>query len=112
MSPCIRKSGDIVTVYMCAFILGACYKALAAFSVINNTRVVVCTNNQQNSEACAYKFIHGMRFLGIFWIVLGHSYGTISEIFCKLHQSIAYLNYCCNTRALVKLPQLITFFLF
>ncbi|XP_077536431.1 nose resistant to fluoxetine protein 6-like isoform X2 [Haemaphysalis longicornis] len=72
---------------------GACYKALVAFSVIDNTRVVVCTNNQPNSEAYAYKFIHGMRFLGIFWIVLGHSYGTISENFSRLANALVYFEH-------------------
>lgn len=48
-------------------------KILCAFSVSRNTRLLLYVNRNKQSEAYCYRFLHGMRFISLFWIVLGHA---------------------------------------
>ncbi|XP_049516875.1 nose resistant to fluoxetine protein 6-like [Dermacentor silvarum] len=66
------------------------YKCLVAFSVMTNTRFIVNISNDKNSEAYSLRFIHGVRFLSIFWICLGHSYATITDNIARLINGLHY----------------------
>lgn len=48
-------------------------KILCAFSVSRNTRLLLYVNRNKQSEAYCYRFLHGLRFFSLFWIVLGHA---------------------------------------
>lgn len=48
-------------------------KILCAFSVPRNTRLLLYVNRNKQSEAYCYRFLHGLRFISLFWIVLGHA---------------------------------------
>ncbi|KAL1438075.1 hypothetical protein MTO96_010417 [Rhipicephalus appendiculatus] len=66
------------------------YKCIVAFSIMTNTRVILNVNNDKNSDANSLRFIHGIRFLSIFWICLGHSYGTIAENITRVINALHY----------------------
>ncbi|KAL3202815.1 hypothetical protein MRX96_001188 [Rhipicephalus microplus] len=48
-------------------------KLLTAFSVPRNTNILLYVTHNSSSEAYCYRFLHGLRFFSLFWIVLGHS---------------------------------------
>ncbi|KAK8771888.1 hypothetical protein V5799_024866 [Amblyomma americanum] len=66
------------------------YKCTVAFSALSNSRLIMSVNKDQNSETYSYRFMHGIRFLSIFWICLGHSYGTITENITRLVNALHY----------------------
>lgn len=69
------------------------YKCIVAFSIKTNTRVILNINNDKNSEANSLRFIHGIRFLSIFWICLGHSYATIAENITRVINAVHYFEH-------------------
>ncbi|KAH6944363.1 hypothetical protein HPB50_002753 [Hyalomma asiaticum] len=66
------------------------YMCAVAFSALSNTRLILSVNKDKNSETYSYRFMHGIRFLSIFWICLGHSYGTITENITRLVNALHY----------------------
>ncbi|XP_070385947.1 nose resistant to fluoxetine protein 6-like [Dermacentor albipictus] len=64
------------------------YKCVTAFSVVRNSKLLLAVNKDDNSETRCYKFMHGLRFLGMFWICLGHSYATLNENICGDSKSL------------------------
>lgn len=48
-------------------------KILSAFSVTRNTNILLYVTRNTQSEAYTYRFLHGLRFFSLFWIVLGHT---------------------------------------
>ncbi|XP_050051461.1 nose resistant to fluoxetine protein 6-like [Dermacentor andersoni] len=66
------------------------YRCAVAFSALSNTRLILSVNKDENSETYSYRFMHGIRFLSIFWICLGHSYGTITENITRLVNALHY----------------------
>lgn len=48
-------------------------KLLSAFSVPRNTNTLLYVSRNTHSEAYCYRFLHGLRFFSLFWIVLGHT---------------------------------------
>lgn len=69
------------------------YKCAIAFSALSNTRLILSVNKDKNSETYSYRFMHGIRFLSIFWICLGHSYGTITENITRLVNALHYFEH-------------------
>ncbi|XP_075538180.1 uncharacterized protein LOC142572723 [Dermacentor variabilis] len=65
------------------------YKCVTAFSVVRNSKLLLAVNKDDNSETRCYKFMHGLRFLGMFWICLGHSYATLNENISRLIGALA-----------------------
>ncbi|XP_077503756.1 nose resistant to fluoxetine protein 6-like [Amblyomma americanum] len=53
---------------------GPLQKALSAFSIETNIKLLLNIEQDKDSDASTYRFLHGIRFLSIFSIVLGHSY--------------------------------------
>nr|XP_050024298.1 nose resistant to fluoxetine protein 6-like [Dermacentor andersoni] len=66
------------------------YKCFIAFSVVTNTRIILKVNEDKCSDSYAYRFVHGIRFLSIFWICLGHSYAIITENITRLLNALHY----------------------
>ncbi|KAL1438077.1 hypothetical protein MTO96_010419 [Rhipicephalus appendiculatus] len=64
------------------------YKCVTAFSVVKNSRIILHVGNNGNPETQRYKFVHGLRFLSMFWICLGHSYQTINENITRLINAV------------------------
>lgn len=69
------------------------YKCAIAFSALSNTRLILSVNKDKSSETYSYRFMHGIRFLSIFWICLGHSYGTITENITRLVNALHYFEH-------------------
>lgn len=53
---------------------GPLQTALSAFSIEANIKMLLNIERDKESDANAYRFLHGIRLLAIFSIVLGHSY--------------------------------------
>lgn len=66
-------------------------KYLTAFSVTASTRTLLFVNTDKQSDAYALRFLHGMRFFSILWVVLGHSYSTFN--FTNVSRLINALKY-------------------
>lgn len=66
------------------------YKCIVAFSVLTNTRIILKVNEDKCSDSYAFRFVHGIRFLSIFWICLGHSYAIITENITRLLNALHY----------------------
>ncbi|KAH6945456.1 hypothetical protein HPB50_008532 [Hyalomma asiaticum] len=69
--------------------VGVLTRYLLAFSAAANTDLIMRTTNN-SSDAYALRFLHGLRFLSLVWIMLGHSYGTISDTLSGMGNNIAY----------------------
>ncbi|KAK8759176.1 hypothetical protein V5799_003191 [Amblyomma americanum] len=59
------------------------------FSLLANTRSMLSISKDQSTDAHRFQFLHGLRFLSIVWIVIGHCYGTPSEIFSRFTNNVA-----------------------
>lgn len=55
---------------------GLALRFLTVFSVPANTKFLLAVNRDENSDAYAYRFFHGIRVISIFMVVLGHSYSA------------------------------------
>ncbi|KAH7982758.1 hypothetical protein HPB52_006939 [Rhipicephalus sanguineus] len=70
-------------------IVGILTTYLIAFSAAANSGLITRKTNSK-SDAYALRFLHGIRFLSLIWIMLGHSYGTISDTLSGLANNVAY----------------------
>ncbi|KAH7979274.1 hypothetical protein HPB49_008929 [Dermacentor silvarum] len=57
---------------------GTALTALSSFSVVANSKMLVRVTDDKQSDAYKLRFLHGMRFFSIGWVVLGHSYSTFN----------------------------------
>ncbi|XP_077542136.1 nose resistant to fluoxetine protein 6-like [Haemaphysalis longicornis] len=55
-------------------------RLLTAFSVPGNTRFLLSVNENRESDAHKYRFLHGLRFFSILWIVLGHTSMALDQV--------------------------------
>ncbi|XP_064459149.1 nose resistant to fluoxetine protein 6-like [Ornithodoros turicata] len=51
---------------------------LVSFSVLSNTRKLISTEAEKESDSIKLRFIHGMRFFSSSWVILGHTYLLVS----------------------------------
>lgn len=58
-------------------------KLLCAFSITRNTNILLYVTTNSSSEAYCYRFLHGLRFFSLFWIVLGHSSMAFDPVFSR-----------------------------
>ncbi|KAL1419617.1 hypothetical protein MTO96_005109 [Rhipicephalus appendiculatus] len=56
---------------------------LTAFSVARNTRFLLTVNRNRKSDSYKYRFLHGLRFFSILWIVLGHSSMALDPVISR-----------------------------
>lgn len=67
----------------------ALVRVALCFSLLSNTRSMLSINKDKNSDAYRFQFLHGLRFLSIVWIVIGHCYGTPSDVWSRLINNIS-----------------------
>lgn len=70
---------------------GTALTALSSFSVVANSKMLVRVTDDKQSDAYKLRFLHGMRFFSIGWVVLGHSYSTFN--FTNMSRLVNALHY-------------------
>ncbi|KAM7304861.1 nose resistant to fluoxetine protein 6 [Ixodes scapularis] len=68
-------------------------KCLTSFSIIKNTKLILAVNKNKSSETYQYRFIHGLKFLSMVWIVLGHSYGIVTDNMSRMVNALHYFEH-------------------
>ncbi|XP_050051610.1 nose resistant to fluoxetine protein 6-like [Dermacentor andersoni] len=63
---------------------------LTPFSVVSNTRMMLHIATDKTSDSYSMKFLHGIRFFSIVWILVGHSYGAPSDVWSRMVNVIIY----------------------
>lgn len=76
---------------------GVLIAAVMPFSVVSNTRMMLRVATDKGSEAYCYRFLHGLRFLSIVWVVLGHCYGSPSDVWARFVNLLVYADHWENT---------------
>lgn len=82
-------AGTIVEVYMSSRKntensgQSAWLKCVTSFSALKNTRAVFTVTRRRSAGDFDLGFIHGLRFFSLVSIVLGHSYGIISDVWSR-----------------------------
>ncbi|XP_064459085.1 nose resistant to fluoxetine protein 6-like [Ornithodoros turicata] len=64
-------------------------KIMTAFSVRANTRMLLAQADKE-SDAYTFRFLHGIRFISMAWIVLGHAYSSGTNVAGRLANVLAY----------------------
>lgn len=85
-------------------------KLLTAFSVPRNTNILLYVTHNSSSEAYCYRFLHGLRFFSLFWIVLGHSsmaFDPVISRFANVLEATGTWFYCTFSTAFLSVD---TFF--
>ncbi|XP_050049861.1 nose resistant to fluoxetine protein 6-like [Dermacentor andersoni] len=70
---------------------GTALTALSSFSLVANSKMLVRVTDDKQSDAYKLRFLHGMRFFSIGWVVLGHSYSTFN--FTNMSRLVNALHY-------------------
>ncbi|XP_022688521.1 nose resistant to fluoxetine protein 6-like isoform X2 [Varroa jacobsoni] len=70
-------------------------RIVLCFSAKANTSLLLEVNNNPNSDAYAYRFFHGIRFISIYGVVVGHSFSVFnlnstSRLVNALHYGESY----------------------
>ncbi|XP_075535503.1 nose resistant to fluoxetine protein 6-like isoform X2 [Dermacentor variabilis] len=63
---------------------------VTSFSVASNTKLMLHVAKDKGSEAYRLRFLHGIRFLSIVWVVAGHSYGATSHVWSSMANLVKY----------------------
>ncbi|KAH8034023.1 hypothetical protein HPB51_019088 [Rhipicephalus microplus] len=58
-------------------------KYVTSFSALHNSRAIFTVKRQKNAGDFDLRFIHGLRFFSLVSIVLGHSYGIMSDVWSR-----------------------------
>lgn len=66
------------------------YKCITAFSAFENSKLITSVYVDKDSESYRYQFVHGLRFLSIVSICLGHSYGFITSSTGRVINGLLY----------------------
>lgn len=69
----------------------ALLSVLTAFSVVSNTRMMLQIARDKSSESYSMKFLHGIRFLSMVWVIVGHSYGAPADVWSRMVNVIIYV---------------------
>lgn len=69
---------------------GVLLSVLTSFSVVSNTRMMLQTATNKSSDAYNMRFLHGIRFFSIAYILVGHSYGAPADIWSRMSNVIVY----------------------
>lgn len=62
---------------------GIAAKVLTSFAVTSNTRMLLNMPDEKESDEYVFRFLHGIRYLSIAFIMFGHCYQTLSDTWCK-----------------------------
>ncbi|XP_077501017.1 nose resistant to fluoxetine protein 6-like [Amblyomma americanum] len=75
---------------------GVLLSVLTSFSVVSNTRMMLQITTNKSSDAYSMRFLHGIRFFSIVYILVGHSYGAPSDIWANMVNAIVYADNWAN----------------
>ncbi|KAL1479932.1 hypothetical protein MTO96_034765 [Rhipicephalus appendiculatus] len=62
---------------------GALIAVATAFSAAANTRALLKVADKADADHYQLQFLHGLRFFSLAYIVMGHSYQTMSDTWCE-----------------------------
>lgn len=65
-------------------------ETLKSFSLVSNTRMMLSIAKDKGSDSYSYRFFHGVRFLSIAWVVVGHCYGSPSDTWSRNINNIIF----------------------
>lgn len=68
--PVVKRLHFLIAFNMSILFLIVWTKILMSFSLIQNTNTILDTTQKEGNINC----LHGMRFISITWVILGHSY--------------------------------------
>ncbi|KAK8759174.1 hypothetical protein V5799_003189 [Amblyomma americanum] len=68
----------------------ALQSVLTSFSVASNTRMMLQVARDKSSDAYSLRFLHGIRFFSIVWVVVGHCYGSPSDVWSRMLNMVIY----------------------
>lgn len=60
------------------------------FSLVSNTRMLLSVAKDKGSDSYGYRFLHGVRFLSIAWVVVGHCYGSPSDTWSRVISNVIF----------------------
>lgn len=63
---------------------GIAAKVLTSFAVTSNTRMLLKMPDEKDSDEYVFRFLHGIRYLSIAFIMFGHCYQTLSDTWSRL----------------------------
>ncbi|KAL3198505.1 hypothetical protein MRX96_014322 [Rhipicephalus microplus] len=63
---------------------------LTLFSMASNTSMMLHVAKEKGSDAYRLRFLHGIRFFSIVWIVVGHCYGAPSDVWARTANLLKY----------------------
>lgn len=69
---------------------GCVLEVMTAFSVRRNTILLLSKETDEYSTAYKLRFLHGIRVLSMFWIVMGHSARNVAFVMSGLVNLLAY----------------------
>ncbi|EEC14651.1 hypothetical protein IscW_ISCW011640 [Ixodes scapularis] len=69
---------------------GSGFEVITAFSVRRNTVLLLSNETDEQSTAYKLRFLHGIRVLSMFWIVMGHSARNVALVMSGLVNLLAY----------------------
>lgn len=75
---------------------GVLLSVLTSFSVVSNTRMMLQIATNKSSDAYNMRFLHGIRFFSIVYILIGHSYGAPSDIWTRMVNVVVYADNWAN----------------
>ncbi|XP_065284677.1 nose resistant to fluoxetine protein 6-like isoform X3 [Dermacentor albipictus] len=81
-----------------------------AFSAVANTQVLFKVADKANADHYPLQFLHGLRFFSLAYIVMGHSYQTMSDTWSRLQNMFAAGNYWPNMMIAAAFSSVDTFF--
>lgn len=86
---CIMAASTAVDLFIrrrCSdnFVKGLQAKVLTAFAVTSNTRMLLNMPDEKDSDEYVFRFLHGIRYLSIAFIMFGHCYQTLSDTWSRL----------------------------
>ncbi|KAL3170667.1 hypothetical protein MRX96_044120 [Rhipicephalus microplus] len=64
--------------------------ALRSFSLVTNTRAIFKTAKEEGSKGSSQGFLHGIRFVSLIWVVVGHCYVSNSHVWSRMVNVILY----------------------
>lgn len=63
---------------------GIVAKVLTSFAVTSNTRMLLNMPDEKESDEYVFRFLHGIRYLSIAFIMFGHCYQTLSDTWSRM----------------------------
>ncbi|XP_037269392.1 nose resistant to fluoxetine protein 6 [Rhipicephalus microplus] len=70
--------------------VGLLIETFKSFSLVSNTRMLLSVAKDKGSDSYSYRFLHGVRFLSIAWVVVGHCYGSPSDTWSRVINNVIF----------------------